>query len=166
MPYIKLIKLLYLAERKSVAKWGTSMSGDSFVSMPHGPVLSQTYDLIKGSNGSEGYWAKMIHDEADYNVSLSRKVTADSLDELSRSEIKILNEIFIEFGRMNRFEIVNYTHDHCREWQNPHGSSYPIKLESVLRAMGKSQTEIDLLLERNGEEMILQSLRASLSVKR
>jgi len=47
MAFIKLIKLLYLAERKAVSKWAEPISGDHFVSMPHGPVLSQTYELIK-----------------------------------------------------------------------------------------------------------------------
>jgi uncharacterized phage-associated protein len=53
LPYMKLIKLLYLSERAAVQRWGESMSGDKFVSMPQGPVLSQTYNLIQ-SGGMDG----------------------------------------------------------------------------------------------------------------
>ena len=44
MAYIKLMKLLYLADREYMISYGDSMSGDRAVSMKNGPVLSQTYD--------------------------------------------------------------------------------------------------------------------------
>ena len=42
---LKLIKLLYLAERESLRQHGRVMTGDRFVAMPYGPVLSMTLDL-------------------------------------------------------------------------------------------------------------------------
>jgi len=70
------IKLLYLAERKAVSKWGEPISGDHFVSMPHGPILSQTYELIKSqpSPGEVSPWHDFIKDEDNYEVSLSRDI--------------------------------------------------------------------------------------------
>lgn len=44
---LKLMKLMYLAERESFKKYGESITGDAFVSMQHGPVLSGTYDFAK-----------------------------------------------------------------------------------------------------------------------
>ncbi|HTH08426.1 MAG TPA: Panacea domain-containing protein, partial [Acidovorax sp.] len=41
---LKLMKLMYLAERRSLKKYGDTITGDAFVSMPHGPVLSMTYN--------------------------------------------------------------------------------------------------------------------------
>ena len=41
---LKLTKLLYLAERRSFERFGEPMIGENPVSMPHGPVLSTTYD--------------------------------------------------------------------------------------------------------------------------
>ena len=46
MSRLKLMKLLYLAERESVRYSGFSMSDDKFLSMPHGPVLSMTLELM------------------------------------------------------------------------------------------------------------------------
>jgi uncharacterized phage-associated protein len=40
MPLLKLIKLLYLADRESLRLHGMPISGDLVVAMPHGPVLS------------------------------------------------------------------------------------------------------------------------------
>jgi uncharacterized phage-associated protein len=49
MSVLKLTKLLYLAERRSFEKYGEPMIGDNPVSMPHGPVLSTTYDHMNGA---------------------------------------------------------------------------------------------------------------------
>ena len=39
MPYLKLIKLLYLADRQALLELGRPISCDLFVSMPHGPSV-------------------------------------------------------------------------------------------------------------------------------
>lgn len=162
MAYIKLLKLLYLAERDAMAKWGDSISGDRFVSMPHGPVLSQTYDLIKGHCQNESPWQQAIQDEANYEVSLKDGIQFDDLDELSRAEIRILESVYERFGHMQRFELVDYTHDYCPEWENPNGGSFPIKPESILRAVGKSEEETQRLLDKHREESALEGIRATL----
>lgn len=160
--HIKLLKLLYLAERKAMAKWGCSMSGDRFVSMPHGPVMSQTYDLIKGHSPEQSFWNKWIKGEKNYEVSLDGSVNIEYLDELSRSEMKILDDTYTEFGSMDRFQLVDYTHQHCHEWVDPNGSSYPIKPESVMRAVGQSEEQVSALLIKHKEDMQLDLIRASL----
>lgn len=160
MAYLKLLKLLYLVERQAMAKWGEPISGDSFVSMPQGPVLSQTYDLIK--NDSTSPWCHLIKGDSNWEVSLVHEISIDDLDELSPAEIKIIDQVFEEFGKMSRFEIVKYTHDNCKEWQDPHGSSYPIKPESVYRAMGKNENQVKKLLKKYSEQRQLESLKAQL----
>lgn len=162
MAYIKLLKLLYLAERNAMAKWGESISGDRFVSMPHGPVLSQTYDIIRGHFSQESVWDKWIKDESNYEVSLRRNFEEHELDELSKAEVKILDQVFDEFGHMTRFELVDYTHNHCREWENPNGSSFPIKPENLLRAVGKTEEQVQKLVSKYKEQQALDVVRASL----
>ena len=49
LPLIKLMKLMYLAERLSLQRYGEPLTGDRLVSMGHGPVLSRTYDHINGA---------------------------------------------------------------------------------------------------------------------
>jgi uncharacterized phage-associated protein len=163
MSYLKLLKLLYLAERKAMAKWGESISGDHFVSMPHGPVLSQTYDLIQGTSEALSPWQKMIQDKDNYEVSLRHDIVIDDLDELSPSEIKILEETFDEFGHMGRFQIRDYTHDNCPEWEDPKGSSYPIKPENIFRAMGKSNGQITSLMGFHREQAQLDITKSLLA---
>ncbi|MFA0226680.1 Panacea domain-containing protein [Vibrio splendidus] len=163
LPYIKLIKLLYLAERKAFDKWGTSMSGDRFVSMPYGPVLSQTYNLIQAhAPEDDSPWQSTIKDEANHEVSLIENLDVDDLDELSRSDCKIMDSVFESYGHMKPFDLVAYTHKQCAEWEDPQGSSYPIKPETIFRALGKNEDQVEKLIEKYREEQALDSIRASL----
>ncbi|MBL4630264.1 MAG: SocA family protein [Paraglaciecola sp.] len=163
MKYIKLLKLLYLAEREAMAKWGQSISGDRFVSMPQGPVLSQTYDLIKGSSSDSGsIWEVTIKGEANYKVAVESDLDEDFFDELSKAETNLLDDIYKKFGGFTGFELVTYTHDHCQEWSDPNGSSYPIKPKAILEAMGKTETQICEMLIHVSEETALTHLKNSL----
>lgn len=164
MSYLKLLKLLYLADREAMSKWGESISGDCFVSMPHGPVLSQTYDLIRGAGSPlDSGWDFWIKDEDNYEVSLRREVpNRDCLDELSDAEIEILDAIFARFGWMKRFEIRQYTHDHCAEWEDPHGSSFPISAEAVFRATVADENKIQALLRQHKYLADLDKARSAL----
>lgn len=162
MAYIKLLKLLYLAERQAMAQWGESISGDRFVSMPHGPVLSQTYDLIRCHNNNESFWQSLIKDEQNYEVSLQHLIDLDDLDELSQAECNILDEIMGQYNHMTPFELVDYTHDHCPEWEDPHGSSYPIRPEALFRAVAKTPEQAQKLTEKYREQQQLDQIRTQL----
>ena len=54
MSYLKLLKLLYIVERTALLRWGRPVTFDRFVSMPHGPVMSRTYDLNMEEPGPGG----------------------------------------------------------------------------------------------------------------
>ncbi len=143
MSYMKLLKLLYLAEREGLVKWGETMSGDKFVSMPRGPVMSSTYDLMQNRST---VWNNFIKSEANHEVSIKNNVLEDDLDELSIAEIKILDSIFEQFGKMGRWDLVEYTHNKCKEWQDPDGSSFPINPSDILLAKGLSEEQASVLL--------------------
>ncbi len=45
MSFMKLINLLYLADRSALLQWVRPITTDSYVSMDRGPVLSRVLDL-------------------------------------------------------------------------------------------------------------------------
>lgn len=160
MNYLKLMKLLYLADRESMDRHGDPISGDHMVSMPKGPVLSQTYDLIKGGgdNPDEG-WEAWIADQSNYAVASRRPYAArDEFDELSDADLEILNKVWGQFGHMNQYHLVEYTHDNCSEWVNPFGSSFPIAPEAVFLALGKQPEAAATLANRLRERRQLDAL--------
>jgi len=57
MEYLRLLKLLYIADREMIAQELSPITGDRVVAMKNGPVLSQVYDLIKGTAAKSGEWS-------------------------------------------------------------------------------------------------------------
>ena len=111
MSHLKLMKLLYLADREAMNRYGISISGDHMVAMPHGPVLSMTLDYMDGGiESSPGGWEEWISDKENHEVSLRKPIARGALDELSIAEIEVLEAVWNQFGKMDRWEIRNYTH--------------------------------------------------------
>lgn len=151
MKLIKLMKLMYLAERQSMQLYGEPMIGDSLYSMDHGPVLSTTLNLINGmTKSAEGGWDYWISDRADHRVALKTSVDdpRKELLELSDADLEILNTVWDKFGGMDAFKLAELTHQICPEWQDPKGSSIPISHEKILEACGRSEEEIEDLRAR------------------
>lgn len=144
MPHLKLIKLMYLADRESMIKHGFPMTGDQFVSMPQGPVLSRTLNHINDAIEScPNGWDEWISDRAGHVVALAREVRPESLDEISKNDFSILEHTWKTYGWMSKYELRDFTHEskNCPEWVDPDGSSYPIRYETIFEAAGFTQDE-------------------------
>ena len=140
MSYMKLIKLLYLADRSALLQWGRPITTDSYVSMDRGPVLSRVLDLATDEElpGHTSVWAGHITEPAHYSVRLHRD---PGEDELSEAELQLLDQVFQQHGRKSRWELVELTHK-LPEWKNPQGGAIPIQYRDILRAAGKTELEI------------------------
>ena len=64
--------MLYMGDRKTLPETGCTITGDHPVAMRNGPVLSRSYDLIKGKDASLQLWAKYIQNEGPQDVRLIR----------------------------------------------------------------------------------------------
>lgn len=143
MSYMKLIKLLYLADREALANWGRPITADTYVSMDRGPVLSHVLDLVTEgpSPDEQSFWAQYIGPAGNYEVKLQAEPSDDML---SQVEEELLDAIFKMYGQLSRWDIVNVVHK-LPEWQDPHGSAIPIAYAEILRAQHKSPEEIEAI---------------------
>jgi uncharacterized phage-associated protein len=139
---LKLAKLLYLADREFMNRYDFPILFDSLVSMPHGPVTSMTMNYVNGlSQEARESWEEFVTDRAGYEVGLAiADLSEEDLDELSDAEVHVLDATWDKFGYMNPFQIRDYTHAHCPEWEDPNGSSYPIPYERVLKFLNKERS--------------------------
>lgn len=162
LPLLKLIKLLYLAERLSLQRYGDTITGDQFVAMPHGPVLSKTLDLINGFEQSkQGGWETWISDRANHSVSLKDRSmirSADDLLALSETDLECLDAVWAEFGHWDKFKLRDYTHSQaCPEWEDPRGSSRPIPPARLLKALGYKPEQVEALTKRLHEQRYINA---------
>lgn len=148
LPYLKLLKLLYLADRRALDLYGSPITGDSYVSMKHGPVLSGTYDIIKATHeeatpGQLGaFWRSHIG-RRDFDVELLTPTPSV----LSPADRDIAEQVHEEFGGLDTWQLAERTHL-LPEWRNPGTGAVPIDCEDILVALGKSKAEADELLSR------------------
>ena len=139
---LKLIKLVYLAERQCLTDWQRPILFDELFSLPHGPICSST---LNGINGS-------IHEQIrdDFVARNGNEIVAmknfgrDSLDEISDAEIDIIESVWQRFGHMTASQLRNYTHENCPEYTETTGR-IPIAYRELLEAVGTSPEEAEAI---------------------
>jgi uncharacterized phage-associated protein len=151
---IKLMKLLYIAERKSLEMYSMPIAGDDYVSMEHGPVLSTTYRLMSSEKVGE-VWNKHIaairrwvsgHEQ---EVPLIEAVAYESI--LRGCEISILEEVWREFGSWSKWQLKDYCHKNFKEYDEraeKMKTSIKLDLETIFTALGD---EPELAKEKSQE---------------
>jgi uncharacterized phage-associated protein len=135
MNYMRLLKLLYIAERELLAEHSHPITGDEAVAMERGPVLSQTYGLILGKAVGAEEWAKYVRKD-HYDACL---IADPGRGQLSKVVLEKLDEVSQRYQDMDEWDMVEETHK-FEEWKKNYTgskSAYPIAWEDVLIAQGK-----------------------------
>lgn len=131
---MRLLKLLYIAERELLTESGRPLTGDVAIAMKYGPVLSQVYDLIKGVASDSESWRDHF-ENSGYRVRLKKKPERSSL---TKREIEKLIEVASRFSDMTDDELSELTHG-FKEWSGnfQEGTSTPIPWREILSYQGK-----------------------------
>lgn len=151
LPYMKLMKLLYMADRISLSEYHSSITTDSYYSMEYGPVLSGIYDCIRhrGDLPDRRAWKNTIAiDREAYTAEL--KEGRHTFDMLSEEEKDILKSVNDDHKEERRLELS----DSFPEWKNPGSSQIPLPVEDIIAATiinGKEKEEALSDLELSSE---------------
>ena len=171
---IKLIELLYLDDREMIRQTGDSITGDKYFSMKQGPVLSGLHDLIRGRyrgkqrKTMQSVWDSYFDKDEQYNL-LKKSEVQIGTENLTRREISILDSTAEQFGDYSRDKLIEYVHNEKEfpeiEWKEAgegRNTSIPISIDSIRRALGFTENEID---EINIEEKLLKEESAVLRLR-
>jgi hypothetical protein len=137
-----LLKLLYIAERESVAETGRPILGSTLVAMPHGPLHSKVFDLIRGVHTQEPMWSAVFHNDGYMVVRLHDP----GRSHLSRYEIEKLTEVSERHADHDDWEVARITEqfpEHVSNYRE--GSSNRISLADVVDALGRSSDKPSIL---------------------
>ena len=135
MSRLRLLKLLYIADREGLQERGAPITGDQVVAMEHGPVLSETHDLTKGEHLRAADWSEHFE-----NIGCDVHWLKDpGTGKLSKYEIEKLNEVARRFEHEDDWALAESTHE-FPEWQKnkPGASSRSIPFEDILEAVGRA----------------------------
>ncbi len=146
MSTIKLLKLLYIIDREALKRWEFPITFDRYVSMKLGPVLSNTYDLIKNETWPPigEYWRQYIS-EVEQHALRPLRETPD--DQLSDAEVELAREVFDEYKSTTKWEMSELTHGFS-EWRSPPGGgAEEITLDDILRALDVKEEDRREIIE-------------------
>jgi uncharacterized phage-associated protein len=123
---MKLVKLLYLADRYHLVRHGTPVLGDRYYRLPWGPVPSRSLDVLEAAADvaahdpeapsddlSERLLTKIeiMDPESKYPNYRSRQLPGQP-EYLSLSETEALDAVAKEFGNWPAIELSKLTHQH------------------------------------------------------
>jgi len=123
---LKLMKLLWLADRIHLNKYGRLILKDTYCALPNGPVPSESLNFSKCDQPGRFSVVKYtIHAEAECDSSF-----------FSKSDIEVLEQVWTLYGKKNQFELRDISHQ-FPEWKrfeddlkNPHSlNSYNIIID-------------------------------------
>jgi uncharacterized phage-associated protein len=130
---LKLIKLVYLAERKFLREHLHPMLFDELFSLPHGPICSSTLNGINGWLHNNN-WDELLTRNGNH-IWAAKELSRDDLDEVSDAEIDVVDAVWTEHGAKTASQLRNYSHDNCPEYTELEEGRIPISYREILEAL-------------------------------
>lgn len=159
--YIHLFKVMYFAQEEHLAVYGVPMMYDTFVARKHGPVPSLTYKVLRVAEGKtmdvtgelQAFASDLSLSMSDGHqvVTLADGVQCD-MDELSRSNIRILDKWIEHCKDIKSFDLSELSHD--KAWQKAvrqterTGEDTKISLYDMAASGGASKAMLGVVKER------------------
>ncbi len=135
-------KILYFAEMKHLAKWGSGIVPDEFCALKYGPVPTQLYDAVKELDRPRMTLSEELSEVIQFagedapNVLLPKREA--NLKFLSKSEIEALEQSIEENKSLTFGQLMRKSHDEAWDEANRrvNGTNIisPISMAKVLHA--------------------------------
>ncbi len=118
----KICKLIFLADKYHLVRYGRPIVGGRYCPLPHGPVPSRSLDLLNEfirSESEEGQCEELrlmsevvgLDRRFQYPRFLAkREMGADEIDALSKSDAEALDHVIKTFGAKDFYELKSLTH--------------------------------------------------------
>jgi uncharacterized phage-associated protein len=151
---MKALKLIYLADRYHLRKYGRLITNDTYFAMDYGPVPSSAKDIAEASDflseSEQDYSCKYVKPENNLSV---KSLDSPDMTMFSETDLEALNFVWKKFGHLNQFDLVEVTHQ-FPEWTR-HKKS--LEMDSrvqmdIIDFFEDSKTDFDKLFALSPEE--------------
>lgn len=166
----KIAKLLFLADKLHLVRYGRTITGDQYAALPHGPIPSSTCKMLDSfeAGTEKSDWQQ----ELELIVQLDRRYTYPYYtpidpprnlqdEELSQSDLKALAEIAEHYGKYSFSELRGLTHEmpaYEKAWERRKFNSAPMYLEEFFEQDEKAVAGV---LEEALENQLIREALAS-----
>jgi len=119
---LKALKLIYLADRYHLRKYGRLITNDIYFAMKLGPVASSTKDIVENSefldDVEKEYALQYLKLMSPYVLASEKDVDSNVF---SDSDLEALDFAWEKFGHIDKFMLANLTHKYP-EWKRNEAS--------------------------------------------
>jgi hypothetical protein len=154
--HLRLAKLIYLADRKSLLSRGIPIVGGKYFSLRKGPMISETTDFVNHQNAPG--WKDRISTRSGNEVKLLMQTEPQILSE---AEIEMIDSVVEEHRQKTTEELTEWCHKNCPEYEDVLWARKPITVEKLLKAEKKSEEAISKIVEQAKSDLELEELLAS-----
>ena len=114
---LKVLKLLFFADRYHLRKFGRPVSECAYFAMAHGPVASEAKNLAEEADqlpeNALTYARQYVQKQGEYDCETVADVDASVL---SASDLEALDFAWRNFGNFSKYQLRDITH-HYPEWK-------------------------------------------------
>jgi hypothetical protein len=131
---LPLMSALYLADKKTLDETGFSITGDNYMSMDHGPVLTQAYNLLNGFGmpDSQTKWDTAF-ERNGHTIYCKGEVDKGPLSPRNEEVLRHKAQRVKEKWEEGTETLIDWMRNCCPEWENPCGSPKPIPVSKILK---------------------------------
>jgi uncharacterized phage-associated protein len=109
---IQIVKLIYLADKYHLLQYGRTITGDKYFAVKHGPMGSMVEDVLNLNgdvlNEDDLKYAEKLINKVDFVYSPNEY--EEPLLMLSKTDMKALDFVIEQYGKMEKWNLKNYTH--------------------------------------------------------
>jgi len=159
--YIHLFKMMYFAQQEHLVLYGMPLVEDTFKARKHGPVPSITYKVMRKAEGKAVDMMQGLDDFCDaidvrmedgHQVIYCKPEAECDMDELSVSNVKILDTWIEKLRDIKSFDLSDLSHDSA--WENAKstaertGEDIAMTMVDIAAAGGASVAMQNVIRER------------------
>lgn len=149
--FYHLFKILYFAELKHLAKWGSRITSDDFYALDYGPVPTRLYDVIKGKVIQGTNLKKLFSDNITFAGKDAPTVLLPqneaNMNYISKSEIEALDASINENEKLSFDQLKDKSHDYA--WEKAyHKPDHKIIYSDMAKASGADKVTLAYIQEQ------------------
>jgi uncharacterized phage-associated protein len=133
----KVFKILYFAEQKHLARYGSLIVGDIYVAMQNGPVPSKIYDILKALRQKLAFNVDVSYEQKFINVAGNHSIIPVGhvdLEVFSEAELECINESIGENQALTFGKLTEKSHDEA--WKTAQDEDDEMSVEAIAKAGG------------------------------
>ena len=116
---LKLVKLLFLADKYHIINYGRTVTGDEYWAMDYGPVGSAAKDILSMDKDflslEYNEISRFLKKKGKHDFVIGESCSDDDLDLLSETDREAINFVVQTFGKLSSDELIEHTHKYP-EW--------------------------------------------------